>query len=53
MIDPSASDTLPLRGSAVDTDSGYAIGEECVMLALQTVLVLHDIGVPGVCGLDI
>src|SRR5262249_20073002 len=52
-VDPAARDALPLRGRAVDADRGHAIGRQRVVFALQAVLVLHDISVPGIVGLDI
>jgi hypothetical protein len=53
IIEPAAGDAIPLRGHTVDSHGAHAIGHERVVFALQAVLVLHDVGVPGIARLDI
>src|SRR5262249_43867041 len=52
-IQPRSRHTVPLERGTVDPYGRHSIGEQRVMLALQTVAVLGDIGVPRVAGLYI
>lgn len=53
LVAPAACDALPLRGRAIDPNRGHAFGLQRVVFALQAVLVLHDIAVPGIARLDV
>lgn len=50
---PTAGNRLPLCGSAVSADSARTARRERVVLALQAVLVLDHITVPGIARLNI